>query len=364
MNYLFFTFVVLQPIGVAEVTFRSGVVYHSSKWEQLWLDNIREWQNDNICEAIYNQSYFWKVFMNDTCTRRTHTAWCEIDDTVHTIFYNTITGDITQRPPKEWPRVERQAQEHSLREPSNTDVWSYFERFDHTTGISRRDYIEPLVSFLRHPLALCGPSKDRQLFGKRNKQIFLFDRSYVQPPPHNFLKGNKALYFDAGASTWGGGAGGPSLKYFADQWARRGIVWDHIEGWECNQPETEFYKTVPNEWKNKTTYHQRCVATTPDKEPFIPSVIRQKATKDDYVLFKLDIDSANVETKIVDHLLSTANVDIEFIDEFLWEQHVKERGYMQKHGWGRHLDYSKDIADSYQYFLRLRQRGVRAHSWV
>ena len=40
------------------------------------------------------------------------------------------------------------------------------------------------------------------------------------------------------------------------------------------------------------------------------------------MLFKLDIDSKEVEAAIVDYLLSDTNDDLDYIDEFLWEHHV------------------------------------------
>lgn len=94
----------------------------------------------------------------------------------------------------------------------------------------------------------------------------------------------------------------------------------------------------------------------------MPTVIREKTRKEDYVLFKLDIDNGPVEKGTVDHLLSQDNDDLDWIDEFVWEHHVDN--YIMDPWWGDTIDKSLTIADSYQYFLRLRQRGVRAHSWV
>ena len=80
------------------------------------------------------------------------------------------------------------------------------------------------------------------------------------------------------------------------------------------------------------------------------------------MLFKLDIDSKEVETAIVEYLLSDTNDDLDYIDEFLWEQHVDN--YLLGKHWKQTMDMTRSIADSYDYFLRLRQRGVRAHSWI
>ena len=87
-----------------------------------------------------------------------------------------------------------------------------------------------------------------------------------------------------------------------------------------------------------------------------------RASKDDYVLFKLDIDNGPVEIAVVNHLLSTSNNDLQWIDEFVWEHHCKN--YLMARWWGPSQDKRYSISASYQLFLRFRRQGVRAHSWV
>jgi hypothetical protein len=116
----------------------------------------------------------------------------------------------------------------------------------------------------------------------------------------------------------------------------------------------------------RTYFNQQWIASSVESSgvssPFVPTVIRETASKDDYVLFKLDIDSPAVETGTVDYLLSPDNDDLEYIDEFIWEHHVDN--YIMQPFWGKAMDKTMTIADSYEYFLRLRRQGVRAHSWV
>ena len=64
----------------------------------------------------------------------------------------------------------------------------------------------------------------------------------------------------------------------------------------------------------------------------------------------------------MEYLLSDDNDDLSYIDEFVWEHHVDN--YLMAFAWKRSQDMTKSIADSYEYFLRLRHKGVRAHSWV
>jgi len=316
----------------------STKTYHSSKWEQLWIDNIEEWQNHQICEALTEQKEQIHTFIKDTCSATTDTDWCLIDDSVHQVWYNTKDGQTTLRKPSSVTTIS------PLKEmtPKDDSIWSYFELPDGT-----REYIEPLVSHLRHPLARC-------LFG----DTFLTDRSYVLP-------GNpgqaKTFLFDAGASHWSRGAGGPSLSYFTSVWKRYGFDWSHIEGWEGGTTVAKFEATVPQEWRSRTHFHKDWISTSPDKQPFVPDVIRSTASKEDYVVFKLDIDSKAVETAIVDYLLTHTEA-LEYIDEFVWEHHVDN--YIMAPNWKNTQDMTKSIADSYKYFLNLRKLGVRAHSWV
>jgi len=314
------------------------VKYHSSKWEQLWLDNIEEWQATKICKALLSQKEQIHAFMKDTCSATTNTDWCLIDDSVHQVWYNTKNGQTTQRKPSSVTTISTL----NGMNPKDDSIWSYFELDDGT-----REYIEPLVSHLRHPLAQC-------LFGG----TFFVDRSYILPGNPG---SSKTFLFDAGASHWSQGAGGPSLSYFAAVWKRYGFDWSRIEGWEGGTTVAKFEATVPQEWRSRTHFHQDWISTSPDKQPFVPDVIRSTASKEDYVVFKLDIDSKSVETAIVDYLLSHPKA-LGYIDEFIWEQHVDN--YLMAPAWAQTQDMTKSIADSYQYFLKLRKLGVRAHSWV
>ena len=315
-------------------------LYHSSSWEQLWINNIETWQNGKICDALAQQQPQLKAFMNATCSARTDTAWCLLKDSVHKLWFNTKNGTLSKTKPPTIHHVDPVTKVH----PMDADIFSRFEWPD-----GRVEFIEPLVSHLRHPMMHCGDG-----------DALLVDRSYLIPPPNAIAK--NAYYFDAGASSWSKGKGGPSLSYFTEVWGRHGIHFDHIEGWEGSTTPTDFYKTVPTEYRARTHFHQQWIASSSNKDPFVPTVIRQTTNKEDYVLFKLDIDNGPVETGTVDHLLSDDNDDLDWIDEFVWEHHVDN--YIMRRWWKGSWDKSLSIADSYQYFLRLRQKGVRAHSWV
>ena len=84
------------------------------------------------------------------------------------------------------------------------------------------------------------------------------------------------------------------------------------------------------------------------------------ATPEDYVLFKLDIDNVVVEEGIVRSLLADPAL-LALVDEFYWEHHVNFRP--MNAAWRTSQD-SKYMNASIPVFARLREVGIRAHSWT
>lgn len=313
----------------------------------LFILLLLEWQEGRICEVLEGpQRSYLLQFMNATCSASTdQPEWCLLDDTVHQLWWNRVTGESR----KTRPSSVRRALARRAIVPSNPRVFSRLVyRDDCAGGRQYTEFIEPLVGHLRHPLACC------------RKNHFLLDRTWIVPPPHRTTRG-KTYLFDAGASQWATGAGGPSLSYFVGVWKRNGIQFDSINAWEAATTANDFYDSVPDKFQKRTHYHQAFVGSEPNQPPFMPIVMRHTAAKRDYVLFKLDIDNGPVEIGTIRYLLSHPS-DLALVDEIAWEHHVKNR-YMARF-WGHTADQSIDVAGSYQIFLKLRRHGVRAHSWV
>ena len=360
------THVVTQHNQKKNLSRRKFVSYTSSKWEQLWLDNVDSWaRNQSICQVLMEEQQqvdYIHDFLNISCTARygetpeyPGSKWCIIDDGVRPLWYDTANR-------KEFMfifRVPMHLKNQSIPtalpvqpRPQDEHIVSKFVFLDETTGSEYIEYIEPLVAALRHPLAHCEKFKIR----------FSLFRGYILPPPTRPLA-RKYFYFDAGASSWNSGAGGPSLSSFWDMWGRQGIDFDHVYAYELATPRANFTMTVPERQKSKITYQQCAVSSSvtvdTDDQPFLPKLIKRIASKDDYVLFKLDIDSPDVEAGNIDYILQDEDNGI---DEVAWEHHV-DGNYLMMGQWGdTHTHMS--LYDSYQYFLKLRQKGIRAHSWV
>jgi hypothetical protein len=168
-----------------------------------------------------------------------------------------------------------------------------------------------------------------------------------------FSNAARYYYFDAGASDWTDGLGGPSLKYFYDIWKLHGIAFDKMFAFEAKTTPQDFNATLPQEHKDLVNYRQVFVRSHANDNggPFLPHVIQETAKKEDYVLFKLDIDSPGVEEGNIDYLVDPQNDILEYIDEFYYEFHVTRKS-------------QKEIADWYKIFALMREKGVRAHSWI
>jgi hypothetical protein len=92
-----------------------------------------------------------------------------------------------------------------------------------------------------------------------------------------------------------------------------------------------------------------------------PGAIWTIAEPDDYVIFKLDVDAYRIERPILQAILHSPDVAAR-VDELYFEHHVtmpEMTGY-----WGASAAADEDLRTSVELFTRLRQLGIRAHSWV
>jgi len=362
---------------------RKFVSYTSSSWEKMWLDNIDEWQkNESICDVLLSPEHtkFMYDFLKSTCTndfKAPYSNWCMIDDEMHPLYFNTENHDkieyhweASAYPGLFWTGPEDVSlisDDQPTRvidpTPDMEHVFSKFVFLDETTGEEYTEYIEPLVSHLRFPLSKCEEdktSKWHDILYSRGLEY----RGYVIPPVG--VRNKRKLYFDAGASNWSKVSKGSSLQYFYHMWKRQGIEWDHIYAYEMMTTPDDFFNTVPEEHKDLVTYQQCAVSSAPEEDsgdhPFLPYEIRRKANADDYVLFKLDIDSYGIEVGTIEHII---NDPTSFVDEVVFEHHVSGN-YLMRPEWGNIEGGGGDVSllDSYNLFLRMRMKGIRSHSWI
>jgi len=347
---------------------RRFVSYRSSEWEQMWLENIDQWTREQkICHVLLSeQAQIVHDYLNLLCTSRMpapYDHWCVIDDELHPLWYNGGNRerfDLTFERPSEVPDDVPVPPPWPVRPgPQHDHIVSRFIFLDEITGEYTIEYIEPLISHLRFPLAMCLEAQPNDA---DHKYHFVTFRGWVLPPPP-VVKASRAILYDAGSSTWVDGAGGPSLAFLTKMWLRHGIDFDVIYAFDWEYSHEEFYTSVPDEYKAKVHFRKAEISSSlakhNDAHPFLPQLIKEATDVDDYVVFKLDIDAPTVEDGSMVALLDPSSTKV---DEVIWEHHVSGN-YLMSPLW---LDAVSDltIRQSYEYFLRLREKGIRAHSWV
>lgn len=175
------------------------------------------------------------------------------------------------------------------------------------------------------------------------------------------------IFVDLGASTWNTGLGGPSQSWFYDSYKRHGLEFDRLLLWEAEPtPASAVFSSLPKELWHKYQYFN-WPASSNSSDPSSPlRIIKKIAQPGDFVVLKLDIDTPKVEMAILRELLNDPDL-LELVDEFFFEYHVLF-GPMNN-AWFKSENPSppptrETLADSYAVFRKMREKGLRAHSWV
>jgi len=344
---------------------RKFVEYQSSKWETLWLENVEKWgREQSICQVLFEgQQAYLHDYLEVLCTSRLESPyekWCVIDDGDIQLWYNTENRSELEtsweRPrsiPADVPVPSPQA---VVPPPGRYDhILSKMTFIDEQTGEKYEEYIEPLVSHLRFPLSKCIHEANQQYV--YHDTIF---KGFILPPPP-VIRGDRAIFFDAGSANWDKGP-----KYFLNTWLRHGIKFDDVFSFDENTKPDKFFVTIPSEYQNRIHYKQCTLASRPEENfpdhPFLPALIRESTTENDYVMFKLDIDRPAIEQGIIDFILRD-DFPSSVIDEMFWEHHISQNYLMFEH-WKATATPNTTFRNSYELFLNLRKKGIRAHSWT
>ena len=306
--------------------------YHSSKLEQTWVDNAHRW-SDDFCSHM------------DAFTKETH-EWLA---TISALNHNKSSSAIDE------------------------NIFSSFVSSYDCNGkiVQKRTWIEPLSHGLRHPRALCDGGAD------------LVDRDYLLLDSHDEFRSPATkrhelcggcvgrscqnIYVDLGASTWNTGGGGPSQSWFYDSYKRHGIEFDRLLLWEANPtPAAAIFSDLPKDVWHKYQYFNWPASSNSSDASSPLHIIKKIAKPGDFVVLKLDIDTPSVELPILRDLLNDPEL-LDLVDEFFFEYHVLF-GPMNPAWFGSEnpnpRPTTETLADSYAVFRTLREKGVRAHSWV
>ena len=296
--------------------------YLVSPWENEWLRDIK-----NLQEATNEWSRGCDVMREDGSRQRSK-EWLE-----------AIAGRQTN---------------------FSTDIFSFHQIFDACTGaVIQQLPIEPLVGILRHPFAHCSEIVPGHNFG--------IDKTYMLPMTRQGKKG-RAFLFDLGASLYSEGIGGSSQDWFINAYAKLGVQFDRILAWEATPATDEqVFKRMPHDVYDRLSYYNVPVNASRYSRDNPLRVLADVTTPDDFVVIKIDIDYPAIENRLVEQILADSDVSSR-IDELFYEDHVQLHPFM--HGSGPWLRFNngpmptRTLSQSYDLFLKLRQLGIRAHSWV
>ena len=247
------------------------------------------------------------------------------------------------------------------------DVLSSLTFRNSCTNATVRVPIEPLVSFLRHPNTTCYSDDFEGVVVNKNYMFAPLSYEVIaKRAMHHHDRGagmvTRVLMFDLGASLWDSGGGGASLSWFVKTYEDSGLKFDHIYAWEATvYPPVTLFMDIPEKILHRLSYYNVPVDSTPQSKHNPLTTLLDVCTKDDYVIFKLDIDNADLEQGIIRQIMESQTL-LHLIDEIYFEQHTRGTP-MQRIGWGD-TNVLGSVSDSYKLFSELRQNGVRAHSWV
>jgi len=127
--------------------------------------------------------------------------------------------------------------------------------------------------------------------------------------------------------------------------------------WEGIEHKRDEIYNFPPKYTSSFQYFNILADLDPNAEGNPLRVLHKIARKEDFIMLKLDIDTAR-EVLIVLALLESLNA-MANVDEFFFEHHTATP--IMHSYWGSNV--ACDLFDTYKIFLQLRHSGVRTHGW-
>eukprot|EP00755_Sulcionema_specki_P021535 Sspe_Gene.13482::Locus_4611_Transcript_1_1_Confidence_1.000_Length_1483::g.13482::m.13482 len=218
------------------------------------------------------------------------------------------------------------------------------------------DAIEPLAGMLRNPEFPCGNNGNRShdLDVRLAKDWLVVPNVYDIKQSGQLKEGGRVLLYDIGASWFDGGSmikgWGSSGKWFVAMYAERGIPIDHLYAWEAG-PNLEAYVKAYHPdggmhsvlQKRLTYFHGKVTEDSSDHNAIV--VLKRTCRPEDFCILKVDCNSDYFESLYLRAVLEDPVVAT-LVDESWWD-----------------VEDNKEAASA-DLLLKLRNKGVRAHSWV
>ena len=227
-------------------------------------------------------------------------------------------------------------------------------------GSTHTSYLEPLIGTLRDPRHICYDFDKSFHFGfvpSRLHDGLMFPYFVLDPrewDASRLVDGRpSAILFDLGASTYS-----DQGNILAKLYSALGLEFSHIYAWEVKNVTPQYWEGMPLNFLKNTHFFNFPVSADIESPRSALRLLQEVARPDDYVVFKLDIDTPEVEIPIINEIIARPDL-ASLIDVLFFEHHVD---YPEmRRIWGSGL--SQTLADSYTLFRKLRELGIRAHSY-
>ena len=247
---------------------------------------------------------------------------------------------------------------------ASCDVFSTL-RYRTPSGTTIDIKIEPLVGILRDPRLPCAVDLGKQTWTPHNDNIQSKDFIFLDPILSRLgrslgLMQRRVILFDLGASTFND-PDMPGLSWMYPKYASMDLQLTDLYAWEVRKKEGfTFFESMPLALSAATHFYNFGVDMDAGQDsPANPiAVLKEVARKEDYVIFKIDIEVVRIEEAVVEALIKDLRA-LELVDDLYWEHHVNIKS--MKKWWA--IESGDGVKRTMQYLRSLRNRGVRAHAW-
>jgi len=250
-------------------------------------------------------------------------------------------------------------------EDPQLSVFSQMRFKDKKTGQIVVLGIEPLAGILRDPRSICGntlglfPHYDNV----QSTQFLGVDLDHlrrVQADIAALPRLRKVFLFDLGCTRWADSSM-PGLRWLHDFYSASGLVFTDIFGWEADPSRSVgFFEGMPKDVLATFHFYPRPANNVPGSPDNPLAVLESVAKPEDFVVFKLDIDTPRLEKLIILDILRNSRYAC-LIDELFFEHHAKTAAMVSN--WGSGEQTEGTLLESIELFQSLRRTGIRAHSW-
>lgn len=212
-------------------------------------------------------------------------------------------------------------------------------------------FVETLLPPLRHP-RMC--EKRRTYFLRTSYLVHDFGKICRQLDPTS-----RTVFFDLGASLkFHSSQRSPALA-LVNRYNRFGIKFDHYFAFEYTfiEPESVFEK-IPKDLVSTYHWYNVPVEASPTSKSNPWKSILSRYNESDFVVIKLDTDTASVEILLAHELMQEKYAPL--VHHFYFEHQVQMKNMIRF--WQEDADGT--LQDSLDLFTSMRQVGIAAHSWV